>query len=200
MVRLVVGLGNPGRRYANTRHNMGFLVIEEVRRRHEGAPVSRRADSRVTVLDRDAGPVILAEPQTYMNRSGPAVRDLLAEVGGAPEDLLVVCDDLALPFGVLRLRRRGSAGGHHGLESIGDAIGGGDFPRLRVGIGRPSEATDAADFVLDRFAADERERLPEILREAADCVEAVLALGVDQAMNRYNRRPGPAPVAGTAGE
>ena len=189
MIRLLVGLGNTGRLYRRTRHNVGFLVIEEIERRGgrpAGSEVEHCLVSRVVSGE---GLVILARPALLMNRSGLAVRALLAREGVAHQEMLVVCDDLHLPLGALRLRRQGSHGGHNGLRSIIDALGTGDFPRLRVGIGPAGESEDQADFVLAGFPPEERARLPEIVGTAADCVEMVVREGLGQAMNRFNRKP-----------
>jgi len=147
------------------------------------------------------GELALARPMVAMNHSGSAVRELLDRRRSAPEEMLVVCDDLHLPFGIIRLRRRGSDGGHNGLRSVIEACGTGDFARLRVGIGSPGGNQDQEGFVLAPFAGEERARLPEVITEAADCVDMALQLGIEQSMNRYNRKadgatPGLNPAGG----
>lgn len=188
-MKVIVGLGNPGSEYHETRHNVGFLVIEELRRRL-GRPAEMRfarcAISRVP--GREPG-LLLARPQTYMNRSGLAVAALLeAEVASA-EDLFVVCDDLNLEFGALRIRPRGTHGGHNGLRSIIDSLGTTEFSRLRVGIGPLPPGDDQAEFVLERFPSADRRFLPGLIEAAADCLLAAVDDGLEQAMSRYNRRP-----------
>jgi PTH1 family peptidyl-tRNA hydrolase len=188
-LRLVVGLGNPGRRYQGTRHNVGFLVLDELRRRGDGTEERERHGalcSEARVGDRE---IVLVRPVQFMNLSGPPVRAALRDRGGEPGEMLVVCDDVWLPFGALRLRRAGSHGGHNGLRSILDSLGSSEFPRLRIGLGQAPEGQDQADYVLERFAPSERRRLDEVIGAAADAVEAAVASGIDAAMNRTNRRP-----------
>lgn len=201
MLRLVVGLGNPGSRYRSTRHNIGALVIDELVRRRGRVTESETARCRLVLSMEAFGELALARPMVAMNHSGRAVRELLDERGLTAEEMLVVCDDLHLPFGVVRLRRRGSHGGHNGLRSVIACCGTGEFPRLRIGIGSPDEGQDQEAFVLAPFAAGERVRLPEVMTEAADCVDMALQSGIEHSMNRYNRKadgatPGPAPAGG----
>ena len=188
-MRIVVGLGNPGPEYSSTRHNIGFLAVEELGRRLGPGAKERRRSAWIERLSSDTGPILLARPRTYMNRSGSAVRQLLDVEEASAADLLVICDDLSLPFGSLRLRPRGSHGGHNGLRSIIERLGTGEFARLRVGIGAAEGGKDQTDFVLESFSRDEAERLPEIVDRAAACVAMALAEGIEMAMNRYNRRP-----------
>ena len=203
-MKLVVGLGNPGPGYADTRHNVGVRVIERLAARHAIALDALRFDSRFGCgrlrASADAGPpsasadapeVALLAPQTFMNRSGAAVAAAVAALplGDASEDLWVVFDDVDLRFGRLRLRRSGGAGGHRGLADVIDALGHRDFPRLRVGVGRPPDGGDTADHVLDPFSADERARLPGLLERAAQALECALRAGVTIAMNEFNRDP-----------
>lgn len=188
-MKVIVGLGNPGSEYRETRHNVGFLVIEELRRRH-GSPAEMRfarcAVSRVS--GRDPG-LLLARPQIYMNRSGLAVTTLLEAEAASADDLFVVCDDLNLEFGALRIRPRGTHGGHNGLRSIIDCLGTTEFCRLRVGIGPLPPGDDQAEFVLERFPSADRRILPGLIEDAADCLLAAVDDGLEQAMSRYNRRP-----------
>ncbi len=193
-MKLLVGLGNPGPRYAATRHNVGFRVVERWARRRdlelEGERFGGRFGSlRVAEADGGAGcEVGVLEPLTWMNRSGVAVQEALLELPVDPaSDLLVALDDVDLPFGRLRLRPGGGAGGHRGLADIVATLGRSDLPRLRFGVGRPEQAMDTADWVLEPFAPAEEERLPELLETAADAVEAVLRSGVEPAMNHFNR-------------
>ena len=188
-MKIVVGLGNPGQEYTSTRHNVGFLVLEELGRRLGPGTKERRRSAWVEKLGSDSGPILLMRPRTYMNRSGSAVKQMLEAEEASVADLLVICDDLFRPFGSLRLRTSGSHGGHNGLRSIIDCLGTAEFARLRIGIGPAEVDQDHADFVLEPFSRDEAERLPEFVDRAADCVTTALTEGIKMAMNRYNRRP-----------
>jgi peptidyl-tRNA hydrolase, PTH1 family len=190
-MKLIVGLGNPDRRYRRTRHNVGWDVIDRMARRWEVTADQEDGWARVGTAKVGRQRILLAKPQTYVNRSGVAVADLLRRHRGKIEDLLVIADDLDLSLGRLRLRRRGSHGGHNGLRSIIEALGRDDFPRLRVGIGRPPAGVDPAEFVLTPFREDEDDVMQAALDRAADAVETVLREGLPAAMNRFNTR-GPA--------
>lgn len=185
--RLVLGLGNPGAEYRDTRHNVGFRVVEELARRW-GLPVDRVECNALVGGGVDGRP-LLAEPQTYMNRSGHAARCLLERHGLEPAQILVVYDELNLPLGRLRLRRSGSPAGHRGLESILENLRTDEVPRLRLGIA-PEAGTPTGeglpDFVLAPFTADEQESVDAMIRRAADACEAWAAEGVEAAMNRFN--------------
>jgi peptidyl-tRNA hydrolase, PTH1 family len=184
-MKIVVGLGNPGRQYEATRHNVGWMVLDRLAERAGWIGRARSRDAAATVHGRYRDvDLLLAKPTTYMNLSGVAVRKLLARHRLPPGDMLVVVDDFALPLGRLRLRERGSAGGHNGLRSISAELGSQEFARLRVGIGEPSEA--AIDHVLSRFRADERELLDEVLDAAADAVEDWALEGAPRAANTWN--------------
>jgi peptidyl-tRNA hydrolase, PTH1 family len=192
VIRLLVGLGNPGRRYRSTRHNVGFLVIDEIARRHGGPEERETAHSAVARIDEGGTEVVLARPMLLMNRSGIAVRALLEREGAEPHEMVVICDDFHLPFGSLRLRKQGSHGGHNGLRSIIDALGTPQFPRLRIGIGEAPSGEDQADYVLSGFPASERAALPEVVGAAADCAKMCVGEGgLLQAMNVFNRKPEP---------
>ncbi|HEY3314725.1 MAG TPA: aminoacyl-tRNA hydrolase [Bacillota bacterium] len=181
-MELLVGLGNPGREYAGTRHNMGFRAVDEVARRH-GITLSGRRFQGRTGRGRVAGQdVLLLKPQTYMNLSGGAVRAALSTLGLLPRDMLVVVDDLDLPVGRLRLKGSGSSAGHRGLESIADHLRTTEFPRLRLGIGRPESGGDVVKWVLDRPSRAELAILDRVVVAAADCLEAFLAAGLERAM------------------
>lgn len=183
---LVVGLGNPGARYAGTRHNAGFEVASRVA---GGARFERSAHGADVADAVVAGHAVrVALPTTYMNKSGDAVAPLLAEAGLGADRLLVVVDDLSLPIGALRLRPRGGAGGHNGLASIEDALGFADYPRLRVGIGNSFAPGFQADYVLSRFEPEERAAAEAAFARAAEAVGAVVAQGVEAAMATVNRR------------
>lgn len=187
-MKLIVGLGNPGRAYRNTRHNIGFMVVDELASR---LGITLRRSLRFPVesgrgaMGRQS--VRLVKPQTYMNRSGQGIAPLLRKEGIAPGDLLVVYDDVALDWGRLRIRAQGSDGGHNGVRSVIDAAGSSAFVRIRVGIGPKPDKVPLSDYVLGPFTATERAATDEVVRRAADAVEAVCALGVEAAMNRLNR-------------
>jgi PTH1 family peptidyl-tRNA hydrolase len=190
----VVGLGNPGDRYTGTRHNVGFDVAEAFARRAAGGPVRiDRLDCRaLTGRVRVGGtPVLVARPQTYMNLSGESVKGLATKHGIPAERLVVVLDEVALPVGVLRVRRSGSAGGHKGLQSVLDCLGTDEVPRMRLGVRgenfRPGEPMD--DYVLSRFSKAERPVIEEVVASAAEALEVFVSDGIDAAMNRFNRSP-----------
>jgi len=188
-MHLIVGLGNPGSEYEGTRHNVGFMLIDKLAA-DAGAAVKRRDCRSLVGAAVIAGKrSMLVKPQTFMNLSGEAVTCLAArsELKNAGHSLLVISDDLALPFGAIRLRAHGSAGGHNGLKSIIAALGTNEFMRLRIGIQPEHPVSDAKKFVLDEFAAVERRALPEILERSAEAVRAVLRDGIAKAMSLYNR-------------
>jgi len=182
--RVVVGLGNPGGRYADTRHNLGFFVIDELAKRVSAPESRRRFKAEVSEARRAGARFILVKPQTYMNESGVAVREVTNWYKTGPERALIVADDLDIPFGQIRIRARGSAGGHNGLKSIFGILGTQEIPRLRVGIGRGANAPIA--HVLSRFAPSEREDLNRIVSMAADLVEIWHDRGIIDAMNIGN--------------
>ncbi len=200
-VRLVVGLGNPGPRYHATRHNVGFDVVERLLARHGAAP-TRRFEGRAATVAGPGGPVTFLMPETFMNDSGRAVAMARRRLGLAPAEILVVHDDLDLPVGTVRVRPRGSSGGHNGLKSIIAALGGEGFGRVRLGIGRPPGAggDEVIRYVLERFAPAEQERVRDAVARAVDAVECVLAAGYEEAMNRFNAMPaGPPPAPSRLG-
>ena len=187
-MKLIVGLGNPGRRYEGTRHNVGFDVVDTLARRHgaewEAAP---RGVEALVGRWRQAD-TVLAKPLTYMNLSGAAVIGLLQFYKIEPADLLVLVDEVHLELGRLRIRRSGSAGGHNGLKSIIASLGSMEFARLRIGVGRGDDRRDLADHVLSRFDADERSTATEMVDRSADAVELFVAEGIGPVMNRFNRK------------
>jgi PTH1 family peptidyl-tRNA hydrolase len=184
---LVVGLGNPGEEYARTRHNIGFQCVKHLADRHGLQFTSKRAQARLAEGTIGGQRVVLARPFTFMNLSGRAVVGLRSWYKLDPaQELLVIYDDLDLPFGKLRLRQRGSAGTHNGMKSIVGLLGTQDFPRLRVGIGSPPPRWDTKSYVLGRFSKEEEEQLPALCDTVADAVEHVLREGFVAAMNRYN--------------
>ncbi|HMV46322.1 MAG TPA: aminoacyl-tRNA hydrolase [Blastocatellia bacterium] len=184
---LIVGLGNPGPKYEWTRHNCGFLVIDELARRAQRevrTPECQALTARVTI---DGKQALLAKPQTFMNLSGAAVAGLKQkhEVADATQ-VLIISDDLALPFGKLRIRPKGSAGGQNGLKSIIAKLGTQDFPRIRLGIAPEHPIGNASDFVLGEFPKKDRDTLAEQVAQAADAVEVLLTKGIAEAMSKYN--------------
>jgi len=203
-MKLIVGLGNPESRYAETRHNAGFMAIDRLRDRHApGASV--RAKFNADVIEAPLGGVrcLLVKPMTYMNRSGLAVSQACRfyKIASASE-VLVITDDVALPVGAIRLRARGGTGGHNGLADIQRALGTDAYPRCRIGIGAKPAAMDQSDWVLSRFVPEEREDLSRALDRAADAAEVFAAEGVEAAMNRFNTRvtAPPQPEPGTSGD
>lgn len=184
-MKLIVGLGNPGRAYAANRHNVGFQCLNFLARAH-GIPFSQRRGKSRLGSGRVAGEeVVLAKPRTFMNRSGEAVAALVRRFSLPLTDLLVIYDDLDLPLGGIRLRGRGGPGGHKGMESIIAHLGSEDFPRLRVGIGSPTEG-EAVGYVLSDFTPDERPVIEEVRKRVAEAVRCFLAEGLEAAMNKYN--------------
>jgi peptidyl-tRNA hydrolase, PTH1 family len=184
-MKLIVGLGNPGARYAHSRHNVGFLVVERLIR---GQPFNwNRKRFNAELAEGNIGDhrVMVVKPQTFMNLSGDAVGKLFAFYKIDPSDLLVVYDDLDLPLGTMRLRPKGGAGGHHGMESIISRVGTSDFPRLRVGIGRPDPNADI-EHVLSNFEGDERVLMDETFARAVEAIEMWVSEGLEKAMNHYN--------------
>jgi len=185
-VALVVGLGNPGREYAQTRHNVGFQIVTRLAETH-GLNFSRMQNEALVATGRigDAR-VVLAKPQTWMNESGKAIGPLARFYKVEPARLLVVYDDLDIPAGTLRLRSEGGSGGHKGMRSVIEQQGGQDFPRLRVGVGRPPGRMDAADYVLQPFTRDEEILMDGARDRAIAAIECFLAEGIVAAMNRFN--------------
>ncbi len=188
---LIVGLGNPGTTYAHTRHNIGFDAIDLLANRHGLEVRGKRAQSLVGEGQIAGQRVVLVKPQTYMNLSGQAVSALRNWYKIDPaHDLLVIYDDMDLPFGRLRFRERGSAGTHNGMRSIVAQLGSSEFPRLRVGIDQAPGHQDAASYVLSRFSKEETAELSDLLGRVADAVELVVREGLTTAMNRYNSTSG----------
>jgi peptidyl-tRNA hydrolase, PTH1 family len=184
---LIVGLGNPEARYAGTRHNVGFVVLDVLAARAGGRFTSARG-RRAAVLETriDTQPVVLAKPASYMNESGASVASLCRFYKTPVESLVVVHDELDLPFGSLRLKRGGGDSGHNGMRSVTAAVGTREYARVRFGIGRPPGRQDPADFVLRGFTAAERKELPYLLDRAADAVTALVLDGLESAQNAFN--------------
>jgi PTH1 family peptidyl-tRNA hydrolase len=186
-VHLVVGLGNPGDRYASTRHNVAWRVLDTLAARHGAREAGRDTTWRARSTTIAGQALVLLQPLTYMNLSGEAL-GVWRERHGREEQLLVVSDDVYLPLGFVRMRASGSAGGHRGLESIEAAVGGRDYARLRIGVGQAGSSAELKEHVLEEFTPEEQPALDEAVRLAADAVECWAAEGVLSTMNRFNRR------------
>ncbi|MEN3334483.1 MAG: peptidyl-tRNA hydrolase, family [Blastocatellia bacterium] len=188
-MKLIVGLGNPGREYEETRHNFGFMLIDRLMARAGGRRFRDETGAKVAEVTLAGERVLLVKPQTYMNLSGDAVKPLLARYGeGEVANVMVASDDVALPFGMIRVRVRGSAGGQKGLKSIIERLGSDGFARLRLGVKPDHPVGDLASFVLTPIPKRDRQVLDETLDRAADAVEVILSEGVERAMSRFNER------------
>lgn len=187
MVKIIVGLGNPGQEYAGTRHNIGFMVVDRLKRELHAPDTRKRFRAELSEVYVGGEKLVLVKPQTYMNLSGISAREAAQWYKASLEDILVVVDDIELPFGASRMRAGGSSGGHNGLKSIAAELGSDQYPRLRLGVGRGSG--DARRQVLSRFSKDEERELPEFVGSGADCVLLWRAEGITTAMNQCNRRP-----------
>lgn len=183
---LIIGLGNPGREYLNTRHNIGFMLIDRVTLRLNARGMKIQSNAIVISAHYEERKIILAKPQTYMNLSGQSVQGLLHFYKIPFENMIVAHDDLDLPFGALRIRPTGGPGGQRGMASTIEKLGTQDFPRLRLGIGRPPGRMDAKDYVLQDFSKDEMKILPEVLDRAADATFEFILKGLNAAMNKFN--------------
>ncbi len=186
-MNIIAGLGNPGHGYRDSRHNVGFMVVAGLAREFGIALRAGRGDFLSGRGRIAARPVELVLPLTYMNRSGLAIDQALRALDRGPSDLLVVCDDVNLELGQLRLRRAGSDGGHNGLASIMECLGTQEFGRLRLGVGRPTEDVDMADYVLEAFGEDELDAVEEMTQRAGEAVALLLREGIEEAMNVHNR-------------
>ena len=184
----VVGLGNPGRRYAGTRHNAGFAFIKRIAKEWKVKLRKKRYFSKVVEMKKENERVLLATPHTYMNKSGLAVKNILEVRGIKPERLIVVFDDLDIPLGEIRIRKRGGPGTHKGMNSIVQEIQTTEYPRIRVGIGPLEPDEDAVNYVLSPFDKSEEPLLEEGLKKAQDALEMILSGNVEEAMNIYNKR------------
>lgn len=186
-MKLIAGLGNPGRAYADSRHNVGFRCINRLAKLH-GIPLGRRQSKAQIGIGRMADiEVVLAKPRTFMNTSGEAISLLVRRFDLALHDLVVIYDDVDLPLGKIRLRQGGSSGGHKGVESIIGCLGSQDFPRIRVGIGRPQgDISDTVAYVLGSFTPEEKVVLEETIAKVAEAVLCLLTQGIASAMNKYN--------------
>ncbi len=185
---LVVGLGNPGRKYERTRHNAGFLAADELARRCHIEISQEKCHSFIGRGRIDAGQLVLAKPQTYMNESGKAVAALLEDLYVSAGDLIIIHDELDLQLGTVRIKNGGGHGGHNGLRSVIEVLGTSDFIRVRIGIGRPAPGKDVADYVLSPHLPDEAQAAAEAAGRAADAVLAIVSQGVTKAMSLFNQR------------
>lgn len=184
-MKVVVGLGNPGNRYVGTRHNVGFAVVDSLADSPQCGRFQTRFQAQVAEWLDDPHKILLVKPETFMNLSGRCVRQLVDFYQLPLEDLLVVCDDMALPLGKLRVRARGTHGGHNGLRDIQNHLGSTEYPRLRVGVGEP-DVQDAVDHVLGRFRPAERAVIDDATARAAQAVALWVHQGIERCMNQYN--------------
>ena len=179
-------MGNPGPEYAGTRHNAGFWCIDALAKKHGIALERRNRSAIIGEGEIEGRRVVLVKPRTFVNRSGAAVSYLTARYAMPIGRLLIVCDDINLPPGKLRLRRKGSAGGHNGIKSVIEAAGSQDFPRLRIGVGRPTEGTGQIEHVIGPMEPEAREVVDEAVERAVDAIACLLSDGIDEAMSRFN--------------
>ncbi len=182
-MKAVVGLGNPGRVYERTRHNMGRLAVRSFLDRFTQI---QKTEHDFSVVYHVSDTALVVEPSVYMNLSGIAVKEICQRYSVPPSDCLIVYDDYALPFGKLRARKGGGAGGHHGMESVIFELGTDEIPRLRIGIGSPQPLRDLTDYVLGEFTQEEQAQLPAILGRAADAIECFVQTDIEAVMNRFN--------------
>jgi len=196
-MKVIIGLGNPGGEYANTRHNIGFMVIEKLAKELTLPTISWDTDTKHNALIAKAGDVLLVKPQTFMNKSGDAIKAILAYYKLAPSDVWVIHDDIDLPLGKIRIRENGASGGHNGVDSIISALGTDKFVRFRMGIGRGKETTGenmekhmrhrtVISFVLSKFRETEAGSMKHLIKHGMEAVRTALDEGVDKAMNRFN--------------
>lgn len=195
-MRLVVGLGNPGRRYEATRHNVGFMAVEAFLSRHRRSPDREERGALVAEARWSGETLLVVRPLSFMNLSGGPVGALARRGGLGAGDVVLLYDDSDLPMGAIRVRPGGSPAGHRGVESVTEALGSSEIPRIRLGIGRPEGPHGAlADFVLEEFEEGERELLGDMLARSVDALQVLLKQGVKAAMNLYNQKPGPRDIA-----
>jgi PTH1 family peptidyl-tRNA hydrolase len=190
-IALIAGLGNPGPKYDHTRHNVGFEVVDELARRFQVRLQERKFQASWGMGVIEGHKVLLCKPLTFMNRSGEAVSEIVHYFGFSPANMLVVHDDLDLPCGRIRLARRGGAGGHRGVQSVIDHLRSRDFPRLKLGIGRPQRGEPVEAFVLHKPSSEEEAVFREMVDCGVDAVQEALLSGLEAAMSRFNRRDDP---------
>ena len=186
-MKLIVGLGNPGKRYERTRHNLGFLIVDSIAKENEVALKRKLCGAVVGESSHHGERFLFVKPQTFMNRSGEPVKEILRKFHATADDVVVVYDDLDLPFGRIRIRSKGSAGGHRGVLSVIEELAGASFYRIRVCIGRPPEGVDPVDYVLQPFNAEENAALGGVIARAGEAVMSLLCEGSQRAMARFNR-------------
>lgn len=186
-MKCIVGLGNPGRKYRKTRHNVGFMVIDELLKRHQWKLNHTKFNADYAIEHSQDDKVMLLQPQTFMNLSGEAIRPLMNYYNISVQDVLVIYDDLDLPVGKIRLRQKGGHGGHNGIRSCLEHLGDKNFKRLRVGIGRPTSAIPVVNYVLGKFDKEDREEVDFSIQKAADACEAWLGKSFDSVMNEFNQ-------------
>ena len=183
---LIAGLGNPSRTYEGTRHNIGFTMIDAIGNKF-GIDVTTKKHKALVGRGMIEGMrVILAKPQTYMNLSGESIREITDFYKIEPENIIIIYDDISLDVGQLRIRKKGSAGGHNGIKNIIAHLGTQEFPRIKVGVGDKPPRMDLADYVLSRFSKEDREKMEQAFKDAAEAVEVMITEGADAAMNRFN--------------
>jgi len=189
-MKLICGLGNPGLRYKNTRHNVGFLVLDNFAKKNKVKIGKKGFNSLFGRMGADTEEVLLLKPQTFMNNSGEAVKAAVTNFNVGPSDILVICDDINLEFGIIRFRAKGSSGGHKGLKSIIERLHDEDFNRLRIGIGSKRDGI-LTDYVLSGFKASEKKHLlKEVVEKAAEALDVWIKDGIEPAMNRFNEKNG----------
>ncbi len=186
-MKIIVGLGNPGCEYSETKHNVGFMVVDELARRWNVCNWRKRSNAEVAECRFAGESVLLVKPQTYMNLSGTAVGELARWYKTAEEDIVVIFDDMDIPAGKLRLRMKGGSGGHRGIESLLQHLNKDSFLRLRMGIGRPPQGWQVVDYVLSRFSAEEKPLLESAIIRSAEAVECIITQGMNKAMNLFNK-------------
>ena len=184
-MKIIVGLGNPGKEYKNTRHNIGYMVLEELAARYPVEKQESKFDAIIGHIRLKGEKVLLVKPLTYMNLSGRSVQPLVHWHKLDLGDLMVIYDDMDLPLGTIRIRAAGGSGGHKGIKSIMERLATSDFARTRIGIDRPDDR-EAIDWVLGRFSGAEQEQMDQTIKEAADAVEKWISAGINEAMNAYN--------------
>ena len=190
-MKAIIGLGNPGREYAGTRHNIGFDTITALADKYDVRLKEKRFRGICADIIINGEKVILVQPQTFMNLSGECVREVSAFYKIVPEDIIVICDDINLDTGRIRIRKKGSAGGHNGLKNIIAHLGTDEFPRIRIGVGSKDEGQDLRDYVLARFSRTEEELIHNAIKTGAEAVQEMILNGIDSAMNKYNVTPKP---------
>jgi peptidyl-tRNA hydrolase, PTH1 family len=199
-IKLIVGLGNPGERYEGSPHNFGFAVIDRLGERHSVALTRKESQSFCGKLVLGDHELWLIKPQTFMNLSGVAVREWLTKQDCSPRDLLVVADELDLPWGSIRIRQKGGPAGHHGLESIIGAIGSQDFPRVRIGVRPDHPIGDMVEYLLSPVRRSLRQEMHDVIDRSAEAVEVILNDGLNSAMNRFNQRKPPDAASAAEGK